>query len=389
MSDALRTIPESRIVELASRFIAWPSEQTELMEADPAVRGFVERCVRPLIDAHGLQSSIDPAGNLHVLAGPEGAPLELAVVTYAMTHPRSTMENPFSAEIIKHDGVSSIRGRGVSEQKGAMAAALAAFLDVAADKQLASRIAFVVLTAGETGRHDAIAQALAAMPEAPHCAILAVGTNGQISLGNRGRLDIEVTIRGKAAHSSTPWAGRDVTVGVAAVLQAAQRLSSTLGAGGELGPATLTCTAIRTWPEATHTVQSEARMVFDRRLLAEEDADRVFEEIAAVFRASCDLDVDVMRGPFMHGCAIDRGSAFIQFVEQALARSGRTPPLYYYARMSLDAGYLAKNGVPAVMWGPGDPEQFHTVDESVRVEQLVAAARAYRLVFAAAAGGPA
>jgi acetylornithine deacetylase/succinyl-diaminopimelate desuccinylase-like protein len=80
----------------------------------------------------------------------------------------------------------------------------------------------------------------------------------------------------------------------------------------------------------------------------------------------------------MHGCLIDRQSDFMQFIEKATVQSGQTMPACYYSAMSLDAGYLMKNGVPAVMWGPGDPAQFHTSNESVAVDELIAAAKFYR-----------
>ena len=34
-----------------------------------------------------------------------------------------------------------------------------------------------------------------------------MATDNRISLGNRGRVDVNVTIEGKAAHSSQPWLG--------------------------------------------------------------------------------------------------------------------------------------------------------------------------------------
>ena len=46
-----------------------------------------------------------------------------------------------------------------------------------------------------------------------------------------------------------------------------------------LGQATLTPTSMRSWPEATHTVQDEVRLVFDRRLLPGDDPQPAFAAI--------------------------------------------------------------------------------------------------------------
>ncbi|MGE3872208.1 MAG: M20 family metallopeptidase [Parvibaculaceae bacterium] len=377
----LARVTDDVIIEWARRFAAWPSEQSALMEADPAVRAFVTDCVRPLVESFGIACRIDAMGNLAAVIGPQAAPVELALVAYAMTHPRSTMREPFAAELVEIDGERSVRGRGVSEQKAALAAALAAFIDAAVGERLSQRVAFILLTAGETGRHDAIAAALSALAEKPRRAILAVGTDMKISLGNRGRLDIDVTIEGRAAHSSTPWEGRDVTAGIAAILNEAQRLSAEGRSAAELGPATLTCTSIRTWPEATHTIQSRAHMVFDRRLLPSENVDRLFKDVAAAFTAATPLAVRVSKGPYMFGAQVSRESDFVRRLEQAAAAAGAPRPDTYFSYSALDAGYLAEKGVEAVTWGPGSPKQFHTDEESVRVADLLMMARTYRSVL--------
>lgn len=380
--NALERVTDETLIEWTRRFAAWPSEQSALMEGDPAVRGFVADCVRPLIESFGLDCRSDAMGNLMAVIGPSSAPVEMAIIAYAMTHPRSSMRDPFAAELVEIDGAACLRGRGVSEQKAALAAALAAFIDMASAPRLTARLAFILLTAGETGRHDAVSAALAALPDKPRHAILAVGTGMRISLGNRGRLDIDVVIEGKAAHSSTPWEGLDVTAGIARILNAAQLLSSDGQTAAELGPASLTCTSIRTWPEATHTIQSRAHMVFDRRLLPTEDVDVVFAEIGSAFQTATPLRVQVTKGPYMLGAELRRDSLLVTRLEQALAATGAARPDYYFSYSALDAGYLAAQGIETLTWGPGSPRQFHTDEESVRLADVTTMARRYRAVLA-------
>jgi acetylornithine deacetylase/succinyl-diaminopimelate desuccinylase-like protein len=174
-----------------------------------------------------------------------------------------------------------------------------------------------------------------------------------------------------------------VTAGIAAILTAAQRLSGENRDTTELGPATLTCTAIRTWPEATHTIQSRAHMVFDRRLLPSEDVDQVFRSIAAVFEAVTPLTVRVTKGPYMLGAQVPQESSFVTRLERALAEADAPRPDYYFSYSALDAGYLADKGIPAVMWGPGSPRQFHTDEEQVRLADLLVMAARYRAVLGA------
>jgi len=382
MMQDFTTLDSQTLIDWTRRIARLPSEQTGLMEADPAILSFIRDGVAPLLAARGITLHYDRMGNLIAEAGPEDGALELAFFAYAMTHPRSTMPAPFEGELLEGDGTPEIRGRGVSEQKASLTATLAAFLDLAASGALRHRLAWLLLTAGETGRHDAITAALQALGTVPRRAIVAIGTNGLISLGNRGRQDMQMTIEGRACHSSTPWLGVDVTRGVRLVLEQAERIGTTLGRDPLLGPATLICTAIRTTPEATHTVQSVAHLTFDRRLLPGEDPQAVFEGLRGQLTLPEPLLTRLERGPFMHGCRMEADAPFVRIIRDAVSGAGLPSPGTYHSDGALDAGYLTHRGAEAVMWGPGHPSQFHTDDERVPVPDLLAMARGYRAVAA-------
>ena len=77
-------------------------------------------------------------GNLLVELGPERADKSLMLMAYAMTHPANRMPNPYAGELIEDAAGAHVRGRGVSEQKGSLAAALAA-VKTAADRLAVAR----------------------------------------------------------------------------------------------------------------------------------------------------------------------------------------------------------------------------------------------------------
>lgn len=374
-------ISEQKVVEWTQRFVRHPTEQTDKMEHDPAILSFVTGCARPILEEAGLATRIDSFGNLLCEAGPPGAGMPMLLLAYAMTHPRNRMPRPFDGEVLDTPEGKAIRGRGVSEQKSAMAASLAAFLDVATSGRLKKRIGWALLTAGETGRHDAVAVALKELGVKPEFSLLAIGTSTKIALGNRGRIDIEVQIGGKASHSSTPWAGVDVTRGIRELLTRAEAIGAGLPTHPDLGPATLTCTSIKTGPDATHTVQSEARMVFDRRLMPGEDPEVVLKGIRAAFALEPPLTCNVSRGPFMYGSAVAKDSKIMTEIGAALAADKLAMPDTFYSPGSLDAGYLIQHGTVALKWGPGDPAQFHTDEERVPIADVVLMAQRYKAVL--------
>ena len=378
---AHKTFSDADIVALTQRVVRHASEQTAKMEQDPAVLSFVTDCAKPVLDAAGLTSKIDGFGNLICEAGPDDAEMPFLMLTYAMTHPGNRMVDPFKGEVVETAAGPAVRGRGVSEQKSALAAALAAFVDVATSGKLKKRLAFGLLTAGETGRHDAIAVAMKNLSRRPKLAILGVGTNTRVALGNRGRLDVMVHIQGKASHSSTPWAGVDVTKGIRDIIGRAEAINAKLPSHENLGPATLTCTSIKTGPDATHTVQSDGWMVFDRRLMPGEDPEVVLEGLRQSFSLEAPLAASVTRGPFMYGSEVDPKGELLSAIETALAGDRLPKVETFYSPSSLDAGYLVVNGIEAVKWGPGSPDQFHTDEEQVPVAEVVRMFKSYRAVM--------
>ena len=196
-------VPRDRLIEWVQRFIRYPSEWSERMEADPAVVAFIRECGGPLLEELGFAPRYDSMGNLIVELGRRDAERRLMFATYAMTHPASPMENPFAGELVERNGSQAIRGRGVSEQKAGIDGALS----------------FILCTAGETGRHDAMASVLEHLDRPPTLAVIPVGSSRQVALGNKGRYDIHVKIKGRAGHSSTPWASVDAIAGATKVLE--------------------------------------------------------------------------------------------------------------------------------------------------------------------------
>ena len=56
-------------LELLTRLLSVPSEQTALMEREPAVTSFISGVVAPLVRAAGLDPVIDETGNLTAQIG--------------------------------------------------------------------------------------------------------------------------------------------------------------------------------------------------------------------------------------------------------------------------------------------------------------------------------
>ena len=376
-SGTSRPIDEASLIAWTQRFVRYPSPQTELFEQEPQVQNFITECVWPLLREIGLPARRDPMGNLIVETGPEGTDRSLIFMAYAMTHPASRMHSPYGGELVRDAAGDWVRGRGISEQKGALAAALAAVKTAVSVGPLKGRLIFTVSTAGETGRHDAAKSIIESLGFTPRRGIIVIGTTGRIALANKGRVDVVVKVRGKAAHSSTPWAGVNAIEGARRVLDRVMAIDVAGTRHPGLETATLTSTSIRSWPEATHTVQDEVQLVFDRRLLPGDDPHAAYQAIASSANIGEPWQVTTEFGPFMYPAEIAADGDLMRAITAGCRRRKMAEPKTFYCHGALDAGYLRVNGCEATMWGPGDMSQWHSDDERIAVRDLVDGAYGY------------
>src|SRR5919108_1714145 len=190
-----RYLGYDEIKRLLVKLVQHPSPQTELLETEPQVLALIRDVIQPELAEAGLHPSIDQRGNLVLRLNGRSQRDRLMLVGYAMSAAPSTMENPYSGEIV--DGASYERegecvwGRGACEQKGSLAAMLATARFLGRNKiELPSDFYFVVSTAGETGRHDSLAHVLDHDEVAPDWCI--IDGPPEIQLGNKGRVDVLV-----------------------------------------------------------------------------------------------------------------------------------------------------------------------------------------------------
>ena len=376
-----RSAREQEIDQLLLELLRYPSPQTDRLESDPQVKKFIVELVAPrLAELTGSSGAIDAMGNLIWRLG-DASTGGFLLMGYAMTFPAASMKEPFSGARVdgKAFGVAGqcALGRGACEQKGALAAMIYA-AGIVARAQLALRAPLIlaVSLAGETGRHDAAKFILENDEISARSAIIGLGTSNQICLGNKGRIDIEITVRGKSAHSSMPWKGVNAVDGFRRVMERLDRMPLGTSRHG-LGNATLTVTQVRSGPEISHTIPDSCRVVLDRRLLPGEDPDAAFRDIQDALKEVAGFTIEATRGAFMYPSEVAKGSALAVTAAAASRELTKRDAEFFYSPAALDAGFLNRNGIETIMFGPGDLRFAHTDQEAVALEEVRDAAKIY------------
>jgi acetylornithine deacetylase/succinyl-diaminopimelate desuccinylase-like protein len=375
-----KNLAYDEIKRLLVKLVQTPSPQTALLEAEPQVLALIRDVIKPELERSGLRPAIDSMGNLIVSLKGRGTASRLLLVGYAMNAAPSTMRDPYSGAIVDGTpyGLSGecVWGRGACEQKGSLAAMMAAVKLLGESRaELPADLFFVVSTAGETGRHDALAHILAHGNVSAEWAV--VDGPPEIQLGNKGRVDIQVVVRGKQAHSSRPWDGVNAIEGAVKVLERIKPLMPypSEQSHPELGKVSLTTNAIESFPKATHTIQSECRIMFDRRLLPGDNPDEAIEQLKRAIGMLDPFTVDVERRDFMFPSEVAKDAESVLALTQAIQVMLGREAKYSYSTAANDTGFLNAKGMQAINYGSRDIRFQHTDHDMVPLQSVFDAAK--------------
>jgi len=281
-------------------------------------------------------------------------------------------------------------GKGASEQKANMAAMLIALETVlASGVPITGRLVHVCCVSGETGSHAAIRSVIEGEGVRADMALLG-GTSLMATLGNRGRIDVFITVHGSPTHSSRPQDGCNAITGAMEVIRQLAAEITLDRVHPDLGQQTLTVNRIKSLPESTHTIPASCELTLDRRLLPGEDPNEAFARIAAVAKSIEDLSdpasgkrfrVEVKLGPFMYPSLVTTQSGVVQELFAACRDVLGAEPQTFYSPAAFDQGYLNHVGIPTVNWGPGEYKFAHTDFDLASVDRVCDAALVYAMMI--------
>jgi acetylornithine deacetylase/succinyl-diaminopimelate desuccinylase-like protein len=243
--------------------------------------------------------------------------------------------------------------------------------------ELPSDLYFIVSTAGETGRHDSLAFVLDhGGVETDWCII---DGPPEIQLGNKGRVDILVTVKGKQAHSSRPWEGINAIDGAMKVLEKLKPLMPYPEARthSDLGKVSLTPNAIESFPKATHTIQNECRVMFDRRLLPGDDPRNAIKQMKDAIGKIEPFEIEVAPRDFMYPSEVGKDAEVVRSLEHGIRTMLGYEPKFTFSTAANDTGLFNFRGIQAINYGSRDIRFQHTDHDLVPVGNVFNAAKVF------------
>ena len=286
------------------------------------------------------------------------------------------MEGPFSPRL---EG-DLLFGRGSADDKGGLAALMAAMLRVAARGVKPPLTVLFTGTADEehgmSGMRSLLASGLRARG-----AVVAEPTGLEIVVAHKGVARFTVATTGLAAHSSRPEAGANAIYRMAKVVQALEHYAKG-GVGREahplLGKATLSVGVIR-GGEYVNVIPDRCEIQVDRRLLPGEEGKKAVSDVRAYLINAIEEELGLeIPGPnlLVPGLNMNVDDPWVRAVGVAVKHiTGHFSLVGNVA--TTHAGFLAEAGIPTVVIGPGSMGQAHTATERLDLNQLEQAVGIY------------
>lgn len=266
------------------------------------------------------------------------------------------------------DGV--LWGRGTVDMKGGVAVALSLAAALEAPARDVTWV-FYDLEEVEESRNG-LGRLATAHPDwlAADFAVLGEPTGGVIEGGCNGTVRVEVTVAGVAAHSARAWKGVNAVHGLAPLLAAlASYEAATVTVDGLDYREGLQAVGVR-GGVAGNVVPDAAVVAINYRFAPDKTIDHAVAHVREVVAASgvgeCSLQVVDAAAGARPGLHAPLAASFVKSVAATGVGSPR-------AKLGwTDVARFGALGIPAVNYGPGDPELAHADDERVETAQIEA-----------------
>jgi succinyl-diaminopimelate desuccinylase len=258
-------------------------------------------------------------------------------------------------------------GRGAYDMKGGLAAMMCALKDVERQDRVRVRL-FCVPDEESEELDERSTNRFVNLGLGGDFAITGEPTDLSIGVQAKGVLVMRIDVRGRAAHSSTPWLGDNAVLKAVDVFRAIESLPFARESSELFDRPSINLGRIQ-GGDALNKVPDLCTMAVDVRYLPHQDPSDILAEVREI------PDIDVTR-TFIHPpVMVSPRNPYVRALRDAVARSTRDEVMSVGRDGASDAAAFLQVGIPAVEFGPAGAGH-HGPQEWVSVSSLARYRRA-------------
>ena len=367
--------------------IAIPSESCHEKEV-------IRRIEKEMASVGFDRVEIDPMGNIigTIGSGKHLIAFDAHIDTVGVGNIENWDHDPYQG--FEDDNI--IVGRGASDQEGGMAAMVYAGKII---KDLGLDNDYTLLMTGTVQEEDCDGLCWQYLVEESHIrpefVVSTEPTSCRIHRGQRGRMEIKVSVPGISAHGSAPERGDNAIFKMAPVLTELQELHGRLKDDPFLGKGSLTVSEIFFTSPSRCAVADSCTISVDRRLTTGETWESALEEIRrlpSVKRFKAEVSMYDYNRPAYTGLVYPTQCYFPAWTIaeeheacQTLVRAYKSlfaeqPVVDKWTFSTNGVSIMGRYGIPCIGFGPGHEDQAHAPNERTWKGELVKAAAMYAVI---------
>lgn len=367
--------------------IAIPSESCQEKEV-------IRRIEKEMKSVGFDKVEIDPMGNIigTIGSGKHLIAIDAHIDTVGVGKIENWEHDPYQG--FEDDEV--IVGRGASDQEGGMAAMVYAGKII---KDLKLEKDYTLLMTGTVQEEDCDGLCWQYLIEErnirPEFVVSTEPTSCRIHRGQRGRMEIAVSVSGISAHGSAPERGDNAIFKMAPILAELQELHGKLKDDPFLGKGSLTVSEIFFTSPSRCAVADSCTISVDRRLTTGETWESALEEIRdlpSVRNFKAEVSMYDYNRPAYTGLVYPTQCYFPSWTlaeEHAVCQTlvsaytalfAEQPVVDKWTFSTNGVSIMGRYGIPCVGFGPGHEDQAHAPNERTWKTELVKAAAMYAVI---------
>jgi putative selenium metabolism hydrolase len=230
----------------------------------------------------------------------------------------------------------------------------------------------------------------------PDFVVVGEPTKMRVYRGHKGRVELEVTCRGKSAHAASNYLGDNAIYKMLNFVAAVRDMDAGLPGDDFLGQGRITVTRVSSKSPSDNAVPDECTVFIDRRTTFGETKEGIVESIKALVPEGQRADFEVREltydepshtgavfvyEKYFPAWALEEDDPFVQAghatVKALWNREGTAGKWDF----STNGNYWrGKAGIPSIGFGPGDEIYAHAVNEHVPLAEVVEATKFYALL---------